>query len=155
MKRNLRNSLILAAAALLAAPLFTSCVVDDDGWYPAPPAGWNYFYDDYLNGRWQLVQVDGRPVSTYNTNYMDFYGNGRGTYYYYRNNRLYSEDMAYYCQDTNYGPSGQQINIQYEYDSPVTMYYWFTGDTLWLQWSTNSGPVTYLYRPVNSLPYPY
>ncbi len=154
MKRSLRNAIYGALAAMLLLPMLSSCVVDDGSWYPAPPSGWNnYFYDSYLTGRWQLVRANGMPVGPYDTNYMDFYGNGRGTYYYYERGRLYEEDMAYYCQRSGYGPSDTQINVQYEYGNPVTMWYWFEGDFLYMQWTTNSGRVTYVYRPVSVVPY--
>lgn len=135
-------------------PLFTSCVDGDNVWNPVPPYGWdNAFSDPMLDGRWRLVQANGRPVSPYDTNYLDFYGRGRGAYYYYRNGRLYGEDMAYFCQRSG-GVSRYQINIQYEYGSPVTMSYWFTDSySLWMQWSTSSGPVTYVYTPCDIIPY--
>lgn len=155
MKKYLLKYALPILTAILLAPLFTSCIVDDgDGWYPAPPSGWNYFYDSSLNGSWQLVQANDLPVSQYETNYMYFNGDGRGTYYYYRNGRLFAEDMAYYCQEAYQGASRYQINIQYEYDSPVTMSYWFSGNTLWLQWTDGYGDVTtYLYRPARYIPY--
>lgn len=147
-----------AMRLLLVLLLVTSCCVtftscDDDIWSPYPPSGWNTFYDSGLDGKWQLVQANGRPVGNYDTNYMDFYGNGRGMYYYYQNGSRYRERIAYWCQDT-YGSSTSryQINIKYEDGSASTMNYWFTagGRDLWLQWMTGSGnTVTYVYRAVN------
>lgn len=154
MKKSLRNLILGSTAALLLTPMFSSCTIDDDSWYPVPPNGWNnYFYDTALNGRWELVQANGRPVGPYDTNYMDFYGNGRGTYFYYENGRMYQENMAYYCQRSGYGPSDRQINVQYEYGNPVTMWYWFNGNYLYMEWNTNYRRNTYVYRPVNYIPY--
>ena len=54
------------------------------------------------------------------------------------------------------GASRFQINIQYEYDSPITTSYWFThgNNTLWLQWQTSGGRVqTYVYDRVRSAPW--
>lgn len=153
MKRYLRNIAVAVVAGACCCGPLTSCV-DDDYWNPGPPYGWeNYFYDRDLDGAWELVQANGRPVYGYDVNYMDFYGDGRGVYYYYENGYFEQERIKYFCQDTYNGPSRTQINIQYEYGSPSTMYYWFTGSTLWLQWSTDRGPVTYLYRPVDRVPY--
>lgn len=154
MKKSLRNIFVAGATALMLAPLMSSCMVESGSWYPAPPSGWNnYFYDSSLSGRWQLVQANGMPVGPYDTNYMDFYGNGRGTYYYYERGRMYAEEMAYYCQYSNYGPSDTQVNVQYEYGNPVTMWYWFNGAYLYMQWDTSYGRTTYLYRPVSVVPY--
>ncbi|MBD5204379.1 MAG: hypothetical protein HDS82_05855 [Bacteroidales bacterium] len=153
MKKSLLK-IFVTCAVMGLTPLFSSCVVDDDGWYPAPPSGWhNYFYDSSLYGRWELVQANGMPVGPYDTNYMDFYGDGRGTYYYYDRGNLYSEDMAYYCQYSDFGPSDTQINVQYEYGNPVTMWYWFVGSSLYMQWNTSNGRTTYIYRPVSYVPY--
>ena len=138
--------------AFAVAGGLSSCGYEDD-WYPVAPNGWNNtFYDRNLNGCWQLVQANSMPVSRFDTNYLEFYGNGRGRYYYYDHGQPYSERIAYWCQVSGLGTSRYQININYEYSSPVTMSYWFTaGNTLWLQWTTASGPVTYLYRAVNGV----
>ena len=83
----------------LCATMLTGCA-DDDDWPYGPPNGWgsNYFYDSRLVGQWELEYYNGNEVSSYDTNYMDFYGKGHGRYYYYSNGRLLSEDMAYFCQ---------------------------------------------------------
>lgn len=142
---------ILVAATILSALSLTSCY--DDTWAPAPPYGWSDFYDSRLNGFWELYQANDVQVSARNTNYLFFNGNGGGYYYYYTTGRLMRERMAYYCQDAVSGNSRYQINIQYENGRPSTMSYWFTGDTLWMQWTSNGRLTTYLYRPVSSVPY--
>lgn len=136
---------------------FTSCDVEDE-WYDGPSGWGNAFYDSRLEGIWQLVQADGIDVGRYDTNYLDFLGDGRGYYYYYRIGEPYSERMKYYCQESDSPSSRYQINLQYEYSSPVTMSYWFsdsTGRVLWLSWYDNNidRTVTYLYRPVKGAPW--
>lgn len=157
MKKTFLTS-IIGTAMLIGgcSALFTSCV-DDDYWPYSPPPGWgsDYFYDNRLNGEWELTQANSRPVGMYETNYMDFLGNGRGRYYYYHNSRPYSEEMAYFCQRSNSNTTNYQINVQYEDGSASTMAYWFTdnGNTLWLQWLSGNQTVTYLYSRVYSIPW--
>ncbi len=90
------------------------------------PAGWDTFNDSRLAGYWGLVQYSSDPVGASDANYLYFNGNGRGYYYYLQGGREYTERTVYYSQDSNTGTSNYQINIQYEYSSPVTMNYWFT-----------------------------
>lgn len=147
--------LLAALTILLAVPaLFTSC--GDDDWAPGPPpSGWNdAFYDRALTGSWQLIQANGTTVTDNETNYLEFYGNGRGKYSYYQNGMLYSEAMGYWCEAPYGTYTDYQINIQYEYSSPVTMSYWFAGDdVLYLRWvTTNGNTVTYTYRAINYTP---
>ncbi|MBD5355852.1 MAG: hypothetical protein HDR88_02460 [Bacteroides sp.] len=157
MKKSFLTS-IIGAAMLIggSSMLFTSCT-DDDYWPYSPPSGWgaDYFYDNRLNGEWELTQANSRPVDRYETNYMDFLGNGRGRYYYYYNSRPYSEEMAYFCQRSNSNTTDYQINIQYEDGSASTMAYWFTdnGNTLWLQWLSGNQTVTYIYSRVSYIPW--
>lgn len=148
MKRELKWRRLLLLLPLLALlSLLPSC--DDYDWDPVPPYGWNTFNDRNLQGCWILESVNGAPVSGYEVNYLEFYGNTRGMYYYYDNGYETSERIAYWCQPANAGYSRFQINIEYEYDSPATMNYWFTGggSRLWMQWATGGGVVTYVYRP--------
>lgn len=154
MKR--RFTTLLAAVALLVGCVasFSSCT-DDDGWYPYPPSGWNStYYDNYLTGAWRLVQVNSRPVTGYDVNYLEFYGNGRGRYYYYQNGQLYRERMAYWCEDFYGSGFNPELNLQYQSGQSSTMSYWFTdnGNSLWMQWNTSQGTVTYLYRYTNTIP---
>lgn len=137
-------------AAVLALPLAGGLVSCDSDtvWSPLPPAGWNTFYDSRLNGAWRLVQANGRDVTGYAVNYLEFYGNGRGRYYYYSNGVRQWEKMAYWCQDSNNGVSYFQMNLQYEFSSPSTVNYWLAdgGNTLWMQWQSTAGIMTYVYR---------
>ena len=139
---------LLALTGLAAATGLTGCGVDYS-WNPTPPPGWSStFYDSDLNGYWRLVEVNSQYVSSYDTNFLYFNGDGRGVYYYYSNGRRYWENTAYWCQRAYGGTSSYQINIQYESSgAPTTMNYWFTdrGDILWMQWRNEYGLQTYVY----------
>ncbi len=140
----------------LCATMLTGCA-DDDDWPYGPPNGWgsNYFYDSRLVGQWELEYYNGNEVSSYDTNYMDFYGKGHGRYYYYSNGRLLSEDMAYFCQERGPGSDLYQINVQYENGQASTMNYALSngGDSLTLQWRSGGVYNTYIYSRVYSVPY--
>lgn len=142
--------------SLLAALLATLALTGCNDWEPGPPPYNNNFYDRALNGAWELVQINSTPVNPGEANFLDFYGNGRGSYYYYRNGALYRERMSYWCQYSyGSGASDYLINIAYGPDAPTTMSYWWTdgGNRLWMQWMADRGPVTYIYAPVRSVPY--
>lgn len=140
---------LIAALALLAAGSLTGCVAD--GWYPVPPSGWTSWYDSGLTGKWRLVECNGQSVGAYDTNWMEFYGNGRGMYFYYYYNRPYSERIAYWCQQPASPNSPCQINVQYEDGSTATMNYWFqrSGTELCMQWRDHGTLVTYVYASVS------
>lgn len=153
MKKHLNHILLLIIFTALSTGFLSSCVTDDDwGYYPD---GGNAFYDSRLEGWWVLTQANGQNVTYYDTNYLEFLGSGRGYYYYYVNGREYSERMTYFCQESGSPSSRFQINLQYGNSQPTTMTYWFTdnNDSLWLQWLTASGTVTYLYRPYTGTPW--
>lgn len=145
---------ILLLISLFSAVSLTSCN-DNDYWWDEP--GWNNTFNDYrLQGYWMLVQYNSDPVSPREANYMYFNGNGRGLYFYLDNGYQQTEDMRYWCQQAYDATSNYQINIQYQYSSPLTSNYWFThnNDTLWLQWRTNGGRViTYVYDRINYAPW--
>lgn len=145
---------LVILSALFCAGL-SSCG-DDDSWWSGPPSGWDTFHDSRLDGYWGLSQYNGDSVTSDDANYLYFNGNGRGYYYYLQGGREYTENIVYYCQDSNSGTSNYQINIQYQNSNPSTMNYWFThdGDTLWMQWSTSGGAVqTYVYDRMSSAPW--
>lgn len=148
------SKFLLALVMIMSGIGLSSCYIDGDIWNPAPPYGWNNtFYDQNLNGYWQLVQINGRNVSGYDVNYLYFNGDGRGRYYYYDRGVRYWENTAYWCQDAVSGNTYYQINLQYETTgSPTTMNYYFAdrGRTLVMQWWTNGGTVQYVYA---SIPY--
>ncbi len=156
-RKHIFNALILSVVALVSMAGFTSCYPDDDDtWWGNPPYGWDTFNDTRLSGYWMLVQYNSDPVSPDRANYLFFNGNGYGYYYYLENGDRYREEMRYWCQDAVSGASNYQINIQYEYSSPLTTSYWFThgGNTLWMQWTTGGGRVqTYVYDRIGGAPW--
>lgn len=146
---------LLAAVMVILGTGLSSCYIDGGIWSPSPPYDWNNtFYDQNLNGYWQLVQINGRNVSGYDVNYLYFNGNGRGRYYYYNRGTRYWENTAYWCQDAVSGTTYYQINLQYETSGqPTTMNYYFAdrGRTLVMRWQTYNGTVVqYVYT---SIPY--
>ena len=158
MKKHSFLMMLLGVVVTLGlSTLLTSCEIDDDTWPYSPPPGWGskYFFDSRLEGSWELTPANASEVGGYDTNYMEFYGNGHGRYYYYDRGRPYQEDMAYFCQRSGSTTSSYLINVQYADGTSSTMTYWFSeGDySLWLQWRENSGQVTtYLYRRVAYVP---
>ncbi len=157
MKKNphtKRIPLLASLAAVLAITL-SSCIIEPDEWWSGPPTGWNTFNDTRLTGHWQLVQYNSEPVYTNDANYLYFNGNGAGLYYYLINGYRQVESIRYWSQNSNSGTSYYQINIQYEYDSPVTENYWFThgGNTLWFQWRTSQGVQTSVYDRIPRAPW--
>ena len=76
--------------------------------------------------------------------------------YYLDNGYREREQLRYWSQQSNSGASNCQINIQYQYSSPLTTSYWFThgGNTLWMQWQTSGGRVqTYVYDRIDRAPW--
>ncbi len=157
MKRKIRISRIplLTTLAILLTITLSSCVVEPDDWWSGPPSGWNTFNDTRLAGHWQLVQYNSDPVYDNDANYLYFNGNGAGLYYYLINGYRQTESIRYWSQNSNSGTSNYQINIQYEFDSPVTENYWFThnGNTLWFQWRTSRGVQTSVYDRIPRAPW--
>ncbi len=147
----LRRRWLGAVIVLLMTTVLSGCG-DDFVWSPTGPTGWN-FEDSRLSGYWQLAQVNGYPVRGYDTNYLDFYGDGWGRYYYYRNSTPRSQRIAYWCQQSNNAYSYYQINIQYEDGQASTMNYWFSdgGRTLYMRWNSSAGIQTYAYVRVSNI----
>lgn len=152
MKNTLLRRRLFGALMILFITLTLSGCDDDYVWAPTGPSGWNY-QDSALTGYWQLAQVNGYGVTGYKTNYLDFYGNGRGMYYFYRNSTPRSERIAYWCQPANSGYTPYQINIQYENGQASTMNYWFSdsGRTLYMRWNSPNGIMTYAYVRVSNI----
>lgn len=146
------SRLILSLSLLLLTASLQSC----SDWEPGPPPGYgSQFYDSALTGSWELVAINGQAVASYNTNFLKFYGNGRGTYSYYYNGSPYTESMSYWCEESYNTVSNYQINISYNGSTPSTMNYWFAGNYLYLQWHTDRGITRYTYLYTNRLPYPF
>ena len=155
MKKNLLKSIFLAMVAIIASTAFTSC--DDDPWDDGyPPYGWDTFNDYRLNGYWELVQYNSYNVEPGARNWLYFNGGSRGYYFYFDNGRRCTERLNYWSQESISMVSSCQINIEYEYSSPLTCNYWFKdgNNTLFLQWRTGNGSVEqYVYDRVNSAPW--
>lgn len=158
-KKSVIRVMVSLLLTIICSTALTSCMEDGDEYWPfSPPAGWgsNYFYDSRLDGSWELSQANSSPVYGDNVNYMEFYGGGRGRYYYYEYGEAYSEKMGYFCQRSGSATTNYQINVQYENGTASTMAYWFTDrdNTLWLQWRDNRTDqiVTYLYTRVSYVP---
>lgn len=125
-------------------------------WWDEPGPGWGSFQDYRLQGYWELVQYNSEPVSPYYTNFLYFNGRGGGYFYYYDGGYREREQLRYWCQEGYGSMSDYEINIQYEYSSPVTTSYWFTHgqNTLWMQWRTANGRIeTYVYDRINRAPW--
>lgn len=146
MKKSVLLIILTGFVGLLSCVGFTSCV-GDDIWWSDPGSGWDSYNDPRLRGCWELVQANSYPVPANKVNYLYFNGNGTGWYLYYDQGYRESERLRYWCQDSYGGRN--LINIQYEYDSPLTTEYWFSGgknETLWMQWTDSRGRVqTYVY----------
>ena len=156
MKRILRTVAGIVAVVALSVTGLTSCINAEGDWWGGPPTGWDTFNDSRLGGYWMLVQYNSDPVYQSDANYLYFNGNGYGYYYYLDNGYREREQLRYWCQGSNTGTSNYQINIQYEYSSPLTTNYWFThgNNTLWMQWRTSGGRVqTYVYDRINYAPW--
>lgn len=151
MKR-LIQLIAITALMVIGATCFTSC---DDGHYPPPPptpGGGGSYYDPALYGDWELIQIDGIAIRPYERNYMCFFAGGGGEYYYMMNGYPYAEDIYYWCGTDGYGDS--IVTITYSDGQTSTMYYWFEGNSLLLQWYTgNNRPVTYRYLPASHIPW--
>lgn len=154
MKRNLRRYLnsLLVAGALACSSMLTSCVVSvGDDWQPDYD---RYFYDTYLFGVWELWSINGAVVPDNQLNWLEFNSNGRGYYYYYQYGRPMTTPLRYDCRYSSDRYSNTVINIQYYGDAyPTSMYYWFTGDRLTMQWVDRGRVTTYEYIPVDYAPW--
>lgn len=148
MKKSL--SFFIMAMILGISLSLTSCIVDYG------PGGYGNYSDSRLTGFWQLVQVNGVAITGTNVNYMYFNGQGNGNYYYFQNNRRYTERLQYWCTASNGYYQDYELNILYQYSSsPTSMTYWFTngGNALYMQWYENGRPQTYLYTRYPGAPW--
>lgn len=132
-------SLLFVSVALSVG--LTSC--DDD--YYGPPGS---TYDPYLIGTWELWQADGVPVYGYQVNWLEFYRNGSGTYYYYHNGKQYSMGLSY---DVDWYGGGSELYIYYADGTSASMNYWFNSNRsyLYTQWYEYGYRHTYVYRYVD------
>lgn len=145
MKKTLHLRLPALLLIILPALALTSCVEYD---------GPQTYIDGRLCGAWKLVAANGTPVYGYASNYFEFFRNGSGYYYEFENGELYPESINFWCEDAySSGPSSQMLCVQYQTGSDLSTAYWFdAGGNLLMRWVTSSGPVTYTYAPVVSIP---
>lgn len=136
------HTLLLMMVVLATSLTFTSC---DD--YYAPPGA---TYDPNLVGSWELVSVNGKNVYGYQKNWLDFYRNGSGVYYYYVNGLPYEMDLTY---DVDYYYNQSNLYIYYADGRSAYMNYWFNSNYtyLYMQWSEGGFLNTYVYAYVNTV----
>lgn len=129
MKKNL---LLPILTAVVCAVAFTSC--DDDDYY----YGYDTYYDRDLPGQWDLLTINGRFVYDDEKNFFDFYTNGSGKYYYYKNGNQYWEWIDWYCY---YDYSTPVLHIKYSDGVPLDCAYHFNSNAsrLYLQWTEADG----------------
>lgn len=135
----------LLAGIAICLPLLclTSC---EDDYYGPPGAA----YDPDLIGYWQLTAVNGRPVYGYQSNYLEFFRNGSGNYFYYNHGQLYEMSLRYSVEW--YG-NASTLYINYSDGSYVSADYWFNGNAtrLYLQWVEYGSLTTYEYTYVDDV----
>lgn len=151
--------LLRALAALFVCIVvsvgLTGCDDDDDWWY-SPGPGWTPLNDERFAGYWELATYNGALVAPGDRNYFYFNGYGSGYYYYLQNGQAYRENTKYFVQYSASGDTRYQINIQYQYDNPLTCDYYFNDrNSFTLQWyDRNIGEyVTYVYDRVSRAPW--
>lgn len=135
------NTLLLLVATIMGLSL-TSC----DDYYGPPGAT----YDPDLIGTWELISVNGNSVHGYQKNWLEFYRNGNGTYYYYVNGKPYEMSLSY---DIDYYYNRSNLYIYYADGRSAYMNYWFNSNYtyLYMQWSEGGYLNTYVYAYVNSV----
>ena len=146
----MKKYLLLPLLALIVCAVgLTSC---DDG-PPRPPYDPTYLDAD-LVGQWDLIYINGSPVSGYQQNFFDFYSNGSGRYYYYENGAQYWEPIKWYCID---GYSYAYLHVDYSSGPPLECRYWFSSDyyRLYMSWTDSYGRQTqYVYQYTGDAPAP-
>lgn len=150
MKHILRT-LVIASLIVCGASFVTSC---DDGGYWWPDNN-NTYLDSNLIGSWQLIQINEMAVTPNETNYLRFFNNGTGYYYYLLNGNKIREQIGWICMA---GYNRDTISIRYQDGRTATMNYWFSGGNnyLYLNWNTSTqGTITYCYRYVTSDYFPW
>ena len=139
------KKLIPLLLVLLALPVaLTSC--DDDDYYYSG-------YDQYLVGQWELIYADGRPVTGYSVNYLDFYSNGTGIYYFYDRGLPYNMDISW---ATDIWGGSSVLYINYADGTSVSMDYWYNSNAtrLYTSWYSGGYRHEYVYQLVNDFTWP-
>lgn len=128
------RKILYSLVVVLSALSLSSC--DDEPVYPT--------LDPNLQGMWQLVAIDGYPVGGYDANWLQFYGDGSGTYFYYNNGLLQQMGLFY---SVNY--DWTQLYVDYADGWSLDSNYWFdrTATLLYMQWWDEYGRQTvYTYQ---------
>ena len=113
---------------------------------PPPPPPFDPTYNDYyLVGQWDLVQINGKPVTGFSQNFFDFYSDGSGWFYYWDNGTQYKELISWYCYDMSHS---QVLVVNYQYGGSLECNYYFSNDGyyLYLTWYEYGRPMTYVYE---------
>lgn len=144
-------TLLAGIALCLPMVCLTSC--EDD--YYGPPGS---TYDPDLVGYWQLTAVNGRPVYGYQSNYLEFFRNGSGYYYYYSYGQPYQMSLRY---SVDWYGNSSTLYINYSDGTYVSADYWFNANAtrLYMQWVEYGALTTYEYTYVDgvswNMPAPY
>lgn len=139
MRRIIENK-ILCIAAAMSMMMFSSCIIYDN---PPPGPGFDSGYDHNLTGYWELAYVNNHHVYGNEVNWLDFYGDGYGVYYYNSGPYTYKMPFDYYCE-YDYD---NWLYIYYSDGTYAEMVYWFSYDfsELYLEWYERGQRVVYTY----------
>ena len=139
MRRNLLHHLQILTVAIISMLSLSSCIiVSDEPNYP------DTGYDRDLTGMWELSHINGYRVSGYEVNWLDFYGDGWGMYYYKSGHSTYELPFEYYCEYD----FDNWLYINYSDGTYAEMEYWFNHNytQLYLEWYDRGERVTDTYQ---------
>lgn len=133
MNKLLSQRIHIAMVVLISMLTLTSC------YESYPPR-----YDRDLTGMWELSHINGYRVYDYEVNWLDFYGDGWGMYYFQDGPRTYEMSFEYY---STYDYDNW-LNIHYSDGSYAEMLYWFSYNysELYLEWYEHGDRITYTYQ---------
>lgn len=142
MNRLLSHRIHVVMVMLISMLTFTSC---DESY----PPGYNGTgYDRDLTGLWELSHINGYRVSDYEVNWLEFYGDGWGMYYF--QDGRYTEEMSfeYYCEYSY----DNWLHIHYSDGVYAEMLYRFGHNysPLYLEWYEHGERITYTYQYCNN-----
>ncbi len=132
----------LILISIIAVSSLCSC----ESSYPPPGTPHTSGYSDPdLVGTWELANIDGYRVDSYNTHYFDFYHNGTGDYSYYDYGMLHSIGFDYWCE---FDYDGAYLYIDYYDGTRSEVAYRFDNsyNTLYMEWWEGSHRRIYTYR---------
>ena len=137
MNKLLSQRIHIALVVLISMLTFTSC-------YESYPSR----YDRDLTGMWELSHINGYRVYDYEVNWLDFYGDGWGMYYFQDGPHTYEMSFEYY---STYDYDNW-LNIHYSDGSYAEMLYWFSHNysPLYLEWYEHGERITYTYQYCDS-----